>query len=296
MTLTNQFKQYLKLIRYGQWSKNLFILLPAFFSFKILDASIHTDLIVTFFAFSFLASAVYVFNDILDIENDQLHPTKKLRPLAAGLVNKTEGYFLIAVLLSLSCLLFLWQNKPEIMLVAALYLVQNFFYCIKLKHVSLLDVMIIATGFVLRILIGGYAADVKLSHWIILMTLVLAIFLALAKRRDDVFVYLNTNQKSRKNLDGYNMEFLNVALTIMSTVVIVCYLMYCTSPDITSRFGHNTYLTSFFVILGVLRYLQLTFVWMITGSPTKVFLTNRFLQLILLGWVLSFFLIIYIEV
>jgi hypothetical protein len=155
--------------------------------------------------------------------------------------------------------------------------------------------MLIATGFVFRILIGGAATNTQLSHWIILMTLLLALFLALAKRRDDVFNYLQTGQKARKNLQGYNMEFLNVAITITSAITIVCYIMYCTSPEIIARLGDHVYLTSFFVILGVLRYLQLTFVWLISGSPTTVLLKNVFLQAIIAGWILSFFAIIYLN-
>lgn len=287
---------YLKLLRVHQWSKNLFIFLPAFFALKLYQPAVIHNCLLAFFGFSFLASAVYVFNDMLDIEEDKIHPKKRNRPLASGAVTVKEGIVLIIVLLIAAALLFVVLGNTVAGIVAGVYLVQNILYTIKLKHVSLLDVMLISTGFVLRILIGGAATDTGLSHWIILMTLVLALFLALAKRRDDVYIYVKTDQKARKNLEGYNLEFLNVAITVMATVVIVCYIMYCTSPEITSRFGGNTYLTSFFVILGILRYLQLTFVWLISGSPTMVLLTNRFLQVIILGWIVSFFLIIYLKV
>jgi decaprenyl-phosphate phosphoribosyltransferase len=287
---------YLKLFRVHQWSKNLFIFLPAFFALKLYQPAVINNCLLAFFGFSFLASAVYVFNDMLDIEEDKIHPKKRNRPLASGAVTVKEGIALIVVLLIASILIFILLGNTVASIVAGVYLVQNILYTIKLKHVSLLDVMLISTGFVLRILIGGAATNTVLSHWIILMTLVLALFLALAKRRDDVYIYVKTEQKARKNLEGYNLDFLNVAITVMATVVIVCYIMYCTSPEITSRFGGNTYLTSFFVILGILRYLQLTFVWLISGSPTMVLLKNRFLQVIILGWIVSFFLIIYLKV
>jgi decaprenyl-phosphate phosphoribosyltransferase len=286
----------LQLLRIHQWSKNLFIFLPAFFALKLLQQTVIYNSVITFLGFSFLASAVYIFNDMLDIESDKLHPVKKNRPLASGAVTFKEGVILIVVLLVLAAALFAFLNVYSVMLIAAIYLVQNILYTVKLKHISLIDVMIISTGFVLRILIGGAATNTVLSHWIILMTLVLALFLALAKRRDDVFTYLQTGQKARKNIQGYNMEFLNVAITVMATVVVVCYVMYCTSIEITNRFGPNIYLTSFFVILGVLRYLQLTFVWLITGSPTMVLLKNKFLQVVLIGWIVSFFAIIYLKV
>ena len=289
-------RSYLLLIRIPQWSKNLFIFLPAFFALKLTQPEILYNLGLTFAGFSFLASAVYVFNDMLDIESDKIHPKKRNRPLASGKVTVNEGIVLIILLLILAWAVFFVLGNTMAMIIAAIYLAQNILYTIKLKHVSLLDIMLIATGFVLRILIGGVATNTYLSHWIILMTLLLALFLALAKRRDDVASYVETGQKARKNIQGYNMEFLNVAITMMSTAVVVCYVMYCTSPEITARFGDNTYLTSFFVILGVMRYLQLTFVWRISGSPTTVLLENRFLQLILVGWILSFVLIIYLKV
>jgi decaprenyl-phosphate phosphoribosyltransferase len=291
-----KFRSYLQLIRIPQWSKNLFIFLPAFFALKLLDKNVIYNLALTFIGFSLLASAVYVFNDMLDIESDKVHATKRNRPLASGKVTVKEGMFLIAFLLVLSALIFAFLGNLTVLIIAIIYLIQNILYTVKLKHISLVDIMLIATGFVLRILIGGTATDTQLSHWIILMTLVLALFLALAKRRDDVANYIETGQKARKNIQGYNLEFLNVAITMMSTVVVVCYVMYCTSNEIIARFGQNTYLTSFFVILGVLRYLQLTFVWRISGSPTTVLLKNRFLQVILAGWIISFFLIIYLKI
>jgi decaprenyl-phosphate phosphoribosyltransferase len=286
----------LNLMRIHQWSKNLFIFLPAFFALKLLQKNIIIDLMWVFIGFSFLASAVYIFNDMLDIEEDKLHPTKKKRPLASGAITKKEGIGLIFFLLVISGILFGLLGNYIVAAIAGIYLIQNILYTTKLKHIAILDIMLIATGFVLRILIGGAATDTRLSHWIILMTLVLALFLALAKRRDDVYNYQQTGQKARKNIQGYNMEFLNVAITVMSTIVIVCYIMYCTSPEITARFGNNIYLTSFFVILGILRYLQLTFVWLISGSPTAVLLKNFFLQLIIVGWIVSFFLIIYLKI
>jgi 4-hydroxybenzoate polyprenyltransferase len=287
---------YVKLLRVHQWVKNLFIFLPPFFALKLHNEFVLEQGILTFIAFSILASAVYVFNDMLDIEADRLHPVKCTRPLASKAITITEGVFLIFVLLIASLCLFVFIIKsPVATLIAGVYLVQNILYTVKLKHISLLDVVIISVGFVLRILIGGAATNTQLSHWIILMTFVFALFLALAKRRDDVYNFNQTGNKTRKNIEGYNLDFLNVSITIMATIVVVCYLMYCTSPEVIARFGDKVYLTSFFVILGVLRYLQLTFVWLISGSPTMVLLKNRFLQLIILGWILSFIAIIYIK-
>lgn len=289
-------KNYVSLLRVHQWVKNTFIFLPAFFALKIKDIAIVEQLIVCFFGFSLLASAVYIFNDMLDVESDRLHQVKRHRPLASRAVSFNEGIILIVVLLmlGLSVFIFFIKNEAAIYLVL-LYLFQNILYTIKLKHISLLDVVLISVGFVLRILIGSMVSDTVLSHWIIIMTFVLALFLALAKRRDDVLSYNQTGVEVRKNIQGYNMTFLDVSITIMSTVVVVGYLMYCTSEEVVSRFGDNVYFTAFFVILGILRYLQLTFVWLISGSPTMVLLKNKFLQLIIIGWISSFFIIIYMK-
>ncbi len=287
---------YLKLLRVHQWVKNLFIFLPPFFALKLKSEFVLEKGIITFFAFSMIASATYIFNDILDVSADRLHPTKCKRPLASKEVSFTEGIILMAILLLSSSYLFVFVIKsPVATFIAGFYLLQNILYTIKLKHISILDVVIISVGFVLRILLGGAVTNTQLSHWIILMTFVFALFLALAKRRDDVANFIQTGNKSRKNIQGYNLEFLNVSITVMATVVVVCYIMYCTSAEVIARFGDNVYLTSFFVILGILRYLQLTFVWLISGSPTLVLLKNRFLQVIILGWILSFAAIIYIK-
>ncbi len=287
-------KSYLLLLRIHQWIKNFFIFLPAFFALKLTEVQIITKTSFTFLAFSFLASAVYVFNDMLDVNEDRLHPVKCRRPFASNQVSKQEGIFLIAALVTVAFGLFCFVVAYQLATVlAGLYLVQNVFYTIKLKHIAILDIVIISIGFVLRILIGGVVSGTILSQWIVLLTFVLSLFLALAKRRDDVANYLRTGSKARKNLDGYNLEFLNISIAIMATVVIISYLMYCTSEEVVKRFNHYIYLTSFFVILGVVRYLQLTFVWQISGSPTLVLLKNRFLQFVLFGWIISFFIIIY---
>jgi len=288
---------YTRLLRVHQWVKNLFIFLPAFFALKLRDGFVLEQDILSFIAFSMLASAVYVFNDVFDVEADRLHPIKCKRPLVTKDVTITEGVFLMTFLLIAGLGLFVFVIKsPVATLIAGFYLVENILYTIKLKHIAILDVVVISLGFVFRILIGGAVTHTVLSHWIILMTFIFALFLALAKRRDDMFNFIETGNKSRKNIQGYNLDFLNVSITIMATVVIVCYIMYCTSYEIVARFGNNVYLTSFFVILGILRYLQLTFVNQVSGSPTIILLKNRFLQLVILGWIISFIAIIYIKI
>lgn len=171
----------------------------------------------------------------------------------------------------------------------------NIAYCVKLKQIAIIDTIIIATGFVLRILIGGIVTQIWISEWLILMTFLLALFLAFAKRRDDVVIYTNTGVKARSNINRYNLDFMNQAISIIAAITIVCYIMYTVSDEVVQRMeSSHLYLTSIWVIAGILRYLQLTIVDVKSGSPTKVLMKDRFTQLCIAGWIASYFVILYI--
>ncbi len=175
------------------------------------------------------------------------------------------------------------------------YYLMNIAYCVKLKQIALVDVFIIAIGFVLRVILGGVVNGIMLSHWIVLMTFLLALFLAFAKRRDDVVLYQETGVLPRKNVNRYNLDFMNQALTIVSAVTLVAYVMYTVSDDVMRQFGsHYIYLTMVFVLAGILRYLQITIVDVKSGSPTKVLMKDHFVQLCIAGWVASFLILIYL--
>lgn len=280
----------IKLLRLHQWIKNLFILAPLFFTFSF-DIVNLTNVIIGFFLFSLAASAIYVLNDYHDIAEDQTHPTKKNRPLASGAVSKKTAIVLMGLLLTISVFGSLIVS-PSFALIVAIYIGMNIAYTFGLKHISILDISIIAIGFVLRIYAGSALINNTPSMWIILVTFLLALFLALAKRRDDCLLALD-GKKTRKNIDGYNLEMVNAAMTLMAGVTVVSYIMYTVSPEVTQRLGtHDLYVTALFVIIGILRYMQLTFVEQNSGSPTKLVLKDRFLQLVLVGWIASFYLII----
>ena len=152
----------------------------------------------------------------------------------------------------------------------------------------------IATGFVLRIVAGGIATGIILSHWIVLTTFLLALFLALAKRRDDVVIYESSGVKARKNIVRYNMDFLNQSIGILGSVTMMCYILYTVSNEVAERVGtHYLYATSVFVLAGILRYMQLTFVDRKSGSPTKVLLHDHFIHACVIGWILTFAIILY---
>lgn len=287
-------KDLIVLVRPQQYVKNVFIFLPIFFGMQIANTQFLLSALLAFIAFSLSASAVYILNDYRDREEDRKHPVKKLRPLAAGTISVKSALFLMGCLFAFGTGLMAVLSMKALAFLLA-YFVLNIGYSLFLKHVSIVDVMIIAIGFVLRLFIGSAVTGISLSMWIVVMTFLLALFLALAKRRDDVLIYLDTGEKMRKTIDGYNLRFLDNAMMIMAAVVIVAYILYTTSPEATLRVGNNyLYITAFFVILGIMRYLQIAFVEKNSGSPTKVLLTDRFTQVVVLGWLAAFSWILYL--
>ena len=289
-------KKTLLLIRPQQWIKNGFVLIPMFFGGRFMNVDDAIASVVTFFAFSFVASAIYCFNDIIDVEADRRHPVKCHRPIASGAVSVPTAYALMVILTLLSALLlfFLPQRAGETAGIVAFYFLLNMAYCLWLKRHAIIDVCTVAFGFVLRILAGGMACDVAVSNWLVLMTFLLALFLSFAKRRDDVLRMNETGEPPRRNTIRYNLTFVNQAITVTGTVTLVCYIMYTVSPEVVSRFhAPYLYLTSIFVLVGLLRYMQLTVVDEVSGDPTKILLRDRFTQAIVVAWIMSFLLIIY---
>ena len=282
-----------KLMRPHQYVKNIFIFLPLFFALKITDIPLFTDAIIAFIAFSLSASAIYTLNDFRDIEEDRDHPQKRFRPLASGAVTKLQAIIIMILLFSIGFFL-MASLSFNATLILATYVIMNITYSFYLKHISIVDVTTIAIGFVLRLFVGSAVTNIHLEIWIVIMTFLLALFMALAKRRDDVLIYENTGKKMRKVIDGYNLQFLDTAMSIMAAIVIVAYLMYTTSTEVVQRVGSEyLYLTSFFVIIGIMRYLKMTFIHKDSSSPTKIVLKDRFTQLVLLAWILSFAWILY---
>lgn len=182
--------KFIALLRPHQWLKNIFVFLPLFFDKKLLHIDYLVNAIWAFAAFSLAASAIYCLNDIMDIEADKRHPKKRLRPLASGKITKAQAYVIMAILISASLAIacIALENK-SLLAIIAIYLVLNIGYCIRLKHIAIVDVFIIASGFCLRVAAGGVATDIWISQWIIMQTFLLALFLAFAKRRDDVIIF-----------------------------------------------------------------------------------------------------------
>lgn len=285
------------LIRPHQWIKNLIVLLPVFFGGALLHwDAIYAGLITTL-AFSFSASSIYCLNDIVDINDDRQHPVKRNRPMASGAVSIGMGYLLMGMMFifSMASTFSLPAHQLETASVILFYWLLNIAYCLRLKQYAIIDVCIVAFGFVLRILAGGYATNIQLSKWIVLMTFLLMLFLSFAKRRDDVVRMNETGNAPRQNTIRYNITFINQAITITASVTLVCYIMYTMSPETIQNFHTDyLYLTSIFVLLGLLRYIQISVVDKKSGDPTKVMLHDRFMQLIVLAFGLAFLFIIYV--
>lgn len=280
----------IKLLRPQHYVKNIFIFAPLFFAFSFsINNFLSTSL--AFVLFSLLASSIYILNDLADIEEDKQHPEKKNRPLASGVVNPFFAKFLIMILAIIS-LISSFLYSFELFTVLLIYFFLNIAYSLKLKHISLVDIFIIAIGFVLRLFAGSTVIKLPLSPWIIIMTFLLALFLAISKRRDDVILSIKGNN-TRKNIEGYNFEFVNAVMVFMSGVIVVAYIFYTISEEVTSRLNNKfLYLTTAFVILGILRYMQISFVEQNSGSPVKIVFKDRFLQLTIFLWLFSFFVIV----
>lgn len=290
-------KDIARVIRPQQWIKNVFVFVPLFFGGSLLDTTDIVAALTAAMAFCFISSSIYCLNDIIDVEDDRRHPTKCHRPIAAGKISVAQAYVMMALMVALSfgSVALLGGYALGVGAVVGLYLLMNVAYCLVLKRYAILDVCTIAFGFVLRLFAGGIATGIGLSNWIVLMTFLLTLFLSLAKRRDDVLKMNQTGHAPRKNTSRYNLDFINQAITITATVTLVCYVMYTVSPEVEQRIGTRyLYLTTVFVIIGILRYLQLTLVDNKSGDPTKAMLHDRVLQAVVLLWFLAFLLIIYI--
>ncbi|RZL14877.1 MAG: decaprenyl-phosphate phosphoribosyltransferase [Pedobacter sp.] len=286
---------YIKLLRPKDWAKNLFLFIPLFFGGQILNFEKLGDVFLGFIAYSLIASSIYIINDYRDIEDDKKHPEKNKRPLASGAVSKTVA-ILICLLLIAGGFSIAWFIRDKFVFVLFIYFAINIGYCFGLKNISILDIMILAIGFVLRVKAGSIISLVPLSEWIIIMVFLLAIFMAIGKRRDDILIKINSGTDLRKSIKGYNLELFNVLLAMMCAIMVVSYFMYTMSPDVIRRLGtYRLYYTCIFVLAGLMRYLQIIYVSGTSGSPTKILYRDRFIQLTLLFWVISFIAIIYFK-
>lgn len=288
------FLAVLRLLRPQHYLKNVLIFAPLFFAQQFLHVDLLLRVFVASIGYMFLMGAVYVYNDLSDVEEDRLHPTKRFRPLSSG-----EVPIWLALVTALFCviagLIILGILNTGSLIVGMIYLMLNISYSLGLKHIAILDVAILATGFVLRLFVGAFVAGVALSNWIIVIVYLAALFLGLAKRKDDLQILEETGRVTRKSISGYNSQFVDIAITVIVSVTLVAYILYTVLPDNENKFAdRNLYLTSIFVLLAALRYLQITYVHGKSASPVKILARDRFLQAVVLCWALAFAVIIYL--
>jgi 4-hydroxybenzoate polyprenyltransferase len=270
----------LRAMRPHQWVKNIFVLAAVVFARgDVLEEhpGDYSDVwysLLAFAAFCLGSSAIYLINDVLDVESDRMHPEKKKRPIAAGELSigsaKMASMFCFVGALVLGSLA---RGTPSVAWVVGAYMVMNFAYSVKLKHIVLVDAFCIAFGFLMRVQAGGLAADYEVSPWLELCTLVLALFLALCKRRAEIDLLGDESANHRANLGQYTRGFLDQMVTLLAATTIVCYTMYTVSPQTGLKFGDNRLVyTVPFVVFGLGRYLLLVQTQKGGGSPTKVLL------------------------
>ncbi len=287
-------KEYLKLIRIPQWIKNFFVFVPLIFSQHLFDARFFYLVLAGFFAFCFTTGAVYILNDIIDVEADRAHPVKKARPIASGKISKSSAIILAAVLL-LAVVLSSGLFNLQFAVSLAAYFVLNILYSTVLKHMVLLDIFSIAAGFLIRVIAGALIINVEISSWLLLTTLFISLFLAVMKRQSELRIAVEEDGKqTRKVLSQYSLEFTSQMATVAASGVIICYALYTVSSRTVSVFGTDKLIyTTPFVVFGIFRYMFLVYLNKKGENTTEIMITDLPMIFTALLYLITTTLIIY---
>jgi len=291
-------KKYLKLFRVAQWIKNTFVFVPLLFSLNLFHPGYLLKSFGAFVLFCLLSSIVYIINDIADIEADKLHPIKKNRQIASGKISKVSALNAAAVL-TVIVLLLLQIFNVKFMLTAAAYLSINILYSYRLKHIVILDVFLIAAGFMLRVMAGAYAIEVETSSWLILTTMFVSLFLGVMKRRSELKLISNGDDAkfTRKVLAHYSSTFTDQMATVAAAGVIVCYALYTVAQRTVNLFGtENMIYTTPFVVFGIFRYMYLVYLVEKGESTSEIMITDVPMIINLTLYILATTLIIYSKI
>ncbi|MCU7494456.1 MAG: decaprenyl-phosphate phosphoribosyltransferase [Ignavibacteria bacterium] len=266
---------YLKLLRVTQWIKNLFVFVPLLFSKNLFNASYFLLVLLGFLAFCLTSSAVYVMNDLFDVESDRLHPQKRSRPIASGLISERSAFITILIL---AVGIFVLVYKLNVTFILALigYIALNILYSVKLKQLVIIDIMSIAAGFMLRVLAGAYVISVYVSSWLILTTLFISLFLAIMKRRSELGLsHAEGSGSTRKVLSEYSVSFTEQMASISAAGVIICYALYSVSEKTISYLhSENLVYTTIFVVFGIFRFMYLVYKKSKGENATEVMMTD----------------------
>jgi decaprenyl-phosphate phosphoribosyltransferase len=277
-------KTLFSLLRAKHWIKNFFVFAPLLFAQEFTNFDSVTLSFFAFFAFCWMSSGIYIMNDIADIESDRNHPKKKHRALASGNVQIYEGYIISAMLILSSLLISLMISKATFAIIL-LYFAINVLYSQKLKNIALLDVFLISSGFVLRVMAGAAAISVETSNWILLTTFSLALFLGFGKRYGELKLQ---GKHSRKVLGAYTKKFLEYALIISLTLSLISYALYTMSTVTISHLQTDMMIYTFpLVLFGMLRYLSHLLTDITDGDPTSEVLSDPFMIITILSWALA---------
>ena len=283
-----------KTARPHHWVKNLIVFAALIFAKKFADPESVTLAIKAFFAFCLASSAIYYLNDIADCKKDQLHPTKKNRPIASGRLSFKTAWFIAALLLTAGFILS-YTLGQLFLFYFILYVFLNFGYNLGLKNVVIIDVMILAIGFVLRAAAGAEAITVPISSWLLVCTILLALFLGLAKRRHELVILGDDAISHRQSLAHYSPYFLDQMMSVVTASTVVAYAFYTLSPEVKDKLGTgNMVFTVPFVLYGIFRYLYLIHQKDEGGSPTKLLVTDTPLLVCVGLWIISVFIILQI--
>lgn len=284
----------IKTMRPRQWTKNGFIFFALIFDKQLFLVEPFLRTVAGFFLFCLISSAVYLFNDITDLEADRNHPEKKFRPIASGKLPVSVA-FAIGVLLTLIAIPLGYLLSPVFALLLTVYFANNVLYSRWLKHVSILDVLIVSSGFVLRVAAGVALITVeRFSPWLYMITVLFSLYIGLGKRRAELNLLAQNASSHRKVFEGYTISLLDQYITIVSGMTIVAYSLYTFSaPNLPEN--HTMMLTIPFVVYGIFRYLQLIQFGHAAGSPDEVALKDRPLQITVLLWGLAVIAIFYLS-
>jgi decaprenyl-phosphate phosphoribosyltransferase len=273
----------IKLMRLKHWIKNAFVIIPLIFTLKFTEINSVYLMLQVFLAFCLMASSVYIFNDIFDKEKDKKHPEKKFRPIANGKISLPTAIFL-DVLLFILAYVIAYNINIKTLGIVLLYFFINLLYSIQFKQYVIFDVFFIALGFILRVYAGAFAINVSISHWIILTTFFIALFLGFSKRLNEIKI-LKNNNSHREVLSFYSKELLVNFLTITATLTIIFYALYTIDPKTISRFGTNNLIYSIpLVVFGIFRYLYLVFQENKGGDVVETVLGDIWIILSCLVW------------
>ncbi|BDR83736.1 phosphoribose diphosphate:decaprenyl-phosphate phosphoribosyltransferase [Clostridium tetani] len=280
-------KGIIQILRPKQWIKNGFVFAALMFSGKFMNLGLLQKNIYAFVLFCLTSSAVYVLNDIVDLEKDKLHPDKKKRPLPSGMISKKNAIILDIVLIitMVSCS----YNNIKVFAILLGYLIMNILYSFKLKNIVIIDVMIITLGFVMRVEVGSFATGVVISPWLLLCTMLLSLFLAINKRKSELITLEGKSGKHRKILEEYSVEFLDSMLTLVTPSILIAYCLY-TFSSVQSK---NMMFTIPFVLYGLFRYQYLMLKKNIGGKPEDIFTKDIPFLINIVLWIISVFIIIY---